>query len=106
MTRFALGQIAFQLAARNHIHHPFNTSKRTAGYTWMHGFLQRNPDLSVRTATPISIERVSGFNPAAVNRFFDNLETVVRDYKFTAEKIWNMDETGITITPVSPTSLT
>lgn len=41
------------------------------------------------------MSRITNFNKEQVQLFFDNLETVMEKFKFTASKIYNMDETGI-----------
>ena len=100
MTRLAVAQKAYRMAEVNNITHPFRLGK--AGKDWVTGFLRRHSDkLSMRTATPISLVRVTAFTRPAVDRFFDNLEELVMDKKYDASCIFNMDESGITIVSVS-----
>lgn len=40
--------LAFQLAEKNNLAHPFNKHLKMAGEDWMHQFLLRHPDLNVR----------------------------------------------------------
>ncbi|KAJ4440994.1 hypothetical protein ANN_10843 [Periplaneta americana] len=40
-----------------------------------------------------------GFNSVAVSKFFDNLSTCLEKYNFTPDKIYNVDETGLTTVP-------
>lgn len=64
-------------------------------------FQKRNPDLSMRKPKPTSAARASGFNQVVVNQFFDLLTDVVTKYKFTPNRIFNVDETGMTTVPKS-----
>ncbi|XP_072384750.1 uncharacterized protein [Diabrotica undecimpunctata] len=41
--------------------------------------------------------RAVGFNRPQVERLFDGLETLIQRFKFTPYKIWNCDETGVSI---------
>lgn len=95
LTGTEVRSIAFQLAEKNKIKHNFNTDRKLAGSDWLKAFLNRNPDLSVRIPESVSVARSMGFNPVAINKFFDLLETTVDKYKFTADRIFNCDETGI-----------
>ena len=103
MTRRALAELAYRLAERNRIPHKFSQQTQRAGKDWVRWFLQRHRDvLSPRRATPISFQRAWGFTQECVNIFFNNLESVIREKGYQADQIYNMDETGSTIVPVSP----
>ncbi|XP_039278688.1 uncharacterized protein LOC120350209 [Nilaparvata lugens] len=65
-----------------------------AGEDWAHGFRNRNK-ITLRKPSPTSLSRVVGFNKDEVGLFFSNLTTVVDKFKFGADRIYNMDETGI-----------
>ena len=41
--------------------------------------------------------RASGFNNEAVGRYFDLLENIIDEHKLTARRIYNMDESGISV---------
>jgi transposase-like protein len=66
-----------------------------AGIDWIHGFRKRNNRLSLRKPENTSAARAFGFNKTVVNEFFDNLKTVYERHRFTADRIFNFDESGI-----------
>lgn len=92
-------QIAYQLAERNNIKHPFNQDNCSAGRDWAKGFLARNRTLSIRKPEATSAGRAMGFNKVAVNRFFDLLTDQVDKFKLTGDRIFNVDETGMSVNP-------
>ncbi len=67
--------LAFQMAARNNIPHPFKNE--VAGKDWLQGFMSRHPELSLRQLEATSAARSHGFNRQSVNRFFDLLSALV-----------------------------
>lgn len=68
--------------------------EKMAGNDWLDGFRKRNSSLSLRSPEPTSLGRASAFNRTTVTEFFDNLETVMKRFNFTADSIYNLDETG------------
>lgn len=95
-----LRSYVFQFCEENKIHHPFNKNKKTAGRDWTDGFLQRNPELSLRKPEATSMQRAIGFNKPKVDLFFKNLQSVLFDDKgkrlIPPENIYNADESGYT----------
>lgn len=94
-------KIAYQLAVKSKIPHPFNNEEQMAGKDWLYGFFQRFPQLSIRKPENTSAVRARGFNKAAVSEFFNILQDVMKKYNFPASRIWNVDETGISVVPKS-----
>ncbi|CAH1987730.1 unnamed protein product [Acanthoscelides obtectus] len=90
-------RLAFQLAEKLKLPHQFNKEKQSAGKNYYYSFMKRHSDLSLRTAESTSLMRAVGFNRPQVMRFFDGLETLMERFKFTPYKIWNCDETGVSI---------
>ncbi|KAL4092450.1 hypothetical protein QTP88_026951 [Uroleucon formosanum] len=66
---------------------------------WLQAFIKRHPKLSIRKPEATSIARISGFNKAAVQLFFSNLNEVYQKYSFQPDRIYNVDETGISTVP-------
>ena len=60
MTIESLQKLACDFAEANEIPHPF--VKGQAGRGWVHGFMLRHPELSLRTPESTSIARAVGFN--------------------------------------------
>lgn len=92
-------KLAFQLAEQNGIQHPFNKNDKMTGKGWMMSFFNRHKDLSIRKPEATSGARAMGFNKVAVEQFFKLLEETVEKYQLTADKIYNVDETGVTVNP-------
>ena len=95
LTSLQLRKLAFELAAKNKIQHPFNVDKQCAGKDWLAGYLKRNPTVSFRTPEATSLSRATGFNETQVQKFFTNLHSVMEKETFSANRMYNVDETGI-----------
>ena len=91
--------IAYKLAIANKdqdIPHFWNVNEK-AGIEWLRGFLDRHKEISLQTPEGTSIQRMANFNEVTVKMFFENLEQFLRRNRgFSADQIWNVDETGIT----------
>ena len=55
-------KLAFDVAEKLNIEHPFNKDSKKAGRDWLSGFLRRHPELAVRHPEPTSMNRAVGFN--------------------------------------------
>jgi len=94
ITKQDLCKLAYQLATKNNIEHPFNNDRKAASTDWFHGFLQRHQDLSMHIPESTGMSRVIGFRRSEVNRFFDNLREVFAQ-GVDPGMIYNIDETGL-----------
>ncbi|XP_056641505.1 uncharacterized protein LOC130448245 [Diorhabda sublineata] len=97
LTRENVRAMAFHLADQLKIKHPFNRDSKLAGYDWLHMFLQRHPDLSVRKAEGVSLARCNGMNKEKVSAYFNLLETTLMEAGLVNKPghIFNMDVTGL-----------
>ena len=95
-----------RVAEANGIMHNFNRRTGEAGKNWCHDFMARHSDeISLRTPEPTSAALARAFNQGVVNAFFDLLETVQDTKKFTPDRVYNVDETGITTVPNRPSKI-
>lgn len=95
LTTHDVRSLAYQYCVRNDIKHTFSNEKQLAGWDWLYGFLARNKDISLRIPEPTSFARAVGVNKPQVSKFFKNLGQIYDNEKFTADKVFNMDETGM-----------
>lgn len=95
LTRTMVQELAFELAEKNGFKHSFNKNKGKAGQEWLDGFLRRHNDISLRKPEPTSAARAQAFNRPQVKKFFDNYKEYVDKYQFNANRIYNVDESGL-----------
>lgn len=95
--RDSVRTMAFELAEKLQVKHPFNKTKGKAGYDWLKLFLSRHPDLSVRKAEGVSTTRAEGLNKTVVHNYFTLLDGVLTKYQLFDKpgKIFNIDESGL-----------
>ncbi|VVD03561.1 unnamed protein product [Leptidea sinapis] len=62
-------KLAYELAVRNYKQHKFNGLKEKAGKNWLRGFLNRQPDLSLRKPENTSAAR-AGFNRVSFGKYW------------------------------------
>lgn len=89
--------LAYDLAEHFKLPHQFNKSKKIAGNKFYRGFIKRHPEFSLRCAQSTSMQRAQGFNKEQVNAFFAKLEELMEKYSFPPSKIFNCDETGVSV---------
>lgn len=95
LTRKDLRRMALQLALKNNLNHPFNNIM--AGRKWLKLFLRRHPELSLRRPIGTSVARARGFCRDHVNNYFNLLEACFDEYNYPPDRIFNVDETGLSI---------
>ncbi|XP_046389327.1 uncharacterized protein LOC124158184 [Ischnura elegans] len=88
--------MAVQVAGKNNLGHPFKDD--IAGKKWVSIFLKRHrAKLSERKPTGTSFRRALGFSKENIEKFYKLLENVYDKGKFTPDRIYNVDESGITV---------
>ncbi|CAB3251125.1 unnamed protein product [Arctia plantaginis] len=96
LTRMDVRKMAYQLALKNNFKNQFRNE--VAGRAWLDHFLKRHKNnLSLRRPMGTSYARTQGFNSEAVKEFFDILEAEMRNNNFPPDRIFNVDETGLTV---------
>ena len=90
-------RLAYQLAVRNGIKNKFCKRNEKAGRKWLKNFLRRHTQISVRTSEGVSLSRARGFTPESVAQFFETYEPAVDTIQHKPARLYNCDETGITI---------
>ena len=94
-TRDDIRKLAYEYAVRVGIK-GFSEKKGTAGYYWFNGFMQRFPELSVKSAENLSVPRAMSMNRTQVSQWFAMYEAILNrlDIRDCPTHIWNFDETG------------
>lgn len=96
LTYRQIRQLAFDYAKRLNLKIPSSWDKnKISGIDWVKGFMKRHPQLTLRKPENTSFARATAFNKANVAEFFDNYERALNSGAFTAEHIYNLDETGV-----------
>ncbi|XP_053692646.1 uncharacterized protein LOC128741096 [Sabethes cyaneus] len=87
--------LAYQMAEKNEIQHPFDKRCKLAGRDWLKSFLRRHKTLTLRTPENTSLARAKGFNRKTTPQFADLLERIYAQHAYPPSRIWNVDETGV-----------
>jgi len=67
--------------------------------------MTRHPELSLRKPEATSIARAMGFNRVVIGQFYELLGELLDTYKFSADSIFNCDETSISSVPKCKTKI-
>jgi hypothetical protein len=59
--------------------------------------MQDHPELSFRKPQALTAARAQKGNPVIINAHFDKLQSIITQYSLEADQIWNMDETGFSL---------
>ena len=93
--------LVYQLALKNNIPNAFNTENKQAGKEWLRGFCKRYP-LVLRAPENTSISSARGFNEETVKAFFSIWMELQNRLGLTADRIFNVDEKGVSTVPNHP----
>ena len=96
LTRSDVRKMAYQLAVKNKLKHSFGHNEE-AGRAWFHHFMRRHPNLTIHKPSGTSYSRATGFNKESVSAFYKLLENLYEKHNYSAERIFNVDETGFSI---------
>ncbi|KAJ4434184.1 hypothetical protein ANN_22732 [Periplaneta americana] len=89
--------MAFQLAIMKGLNHPFSKNDEAAGRKWLHSFLRRHQELSLRKPQSTSMARIRGFKQENVIKFFDIYEPLMNIINHSPNRLYNCDETDLTV---------
>ncbi|KAJ8891838.1 hypothetical protein PR048_004392 [Dryococelus australis] len=87
---------AYNLAEKNHLKHTFSHENKCASLDWLGRFLKRHQGLTLRKPEATSASQAMGFKKTAVAKFFEILTSCFQRYNFSPERIYNVDEIGLT----------
>ncbi|KAJ4450216.1 hypothetical protein ANN_01623 [Periplaneta americana] len=89
--------MAFHLAFMKGLNHPFSKNDEAAGRKWLHSFLRRHQELSLRKPQSTPMARIRGFNQENVINFFDIWEPLMNTVNHSPNRLYNCDETDLTV---------
>ncbi|KAJ8876487.1 hypothetical protein PR048_020932 [Dryococelus australis] len=72
------------------------------GLDWIKGSMKHHQQLSLHKPENMSLARATASNKTNVDEFFDNYTSVMDRYHFPPNKIFNLDETGVSTVLPSP----
>lgn len=97
LTRRDLQVLAYDFAKANNKRIPVSwENKQRAGKQWYLDFVKRRDTINLRKPQATSLTRSTSFNKHNVFTFFEKLNDVLQKNQFTADKIYNLDESGNT----------
>ena len=94
LTRYNVRALAYELAVRLKLDHPFASIRKLAGVTWLNGFMTRHQELSLRIQQATNLSRAVGFNRPQVMKFFSIYKDLLTQNSVDGLRIWNVDEQG------------
>lgn len=96
LSYYQVRQFAYEYAVRLEKRMPTSWQEtKIAGLDWLKGFMNRHKNLSLRKPESTSLARNISFNKTNVDMFFNNLERVYEKYKFSSNRVVNVDESGV-----------
>lgn len=80
-----LRKLAFDIAEKNGLKHPFSAKARRAGKDWCQGFLRRHPELNMRRPDPVPMAQMLGFSEARMRHCFALLMKIYSENAVTPD---------------------
>ncbi|CAF4935181.1 unnamed protein product [Pieris macdunnoughi] len=105
LTKTEILSLAYTLAEKNKIKHPFSSKREKAGIEWLKGFRKRHPDITLRAPESTSAARARAFNKPVVDKFFSILKDTQAKHSFPPYRIFNVDETSLCTVPTKNTKV-
>ena len=78
------------------------SDNQLAGVDWMKGFMRRHPSLNLHKPENTSLSQATSFNQVNVSELFVNYEKALGKHKIPPNRIFNIDETGISTVMQTP----
>ena len=77
---------------------------KSVGNGWWESFCRRHPNLTLRSAAPLSQGRAVASDPDTLQRYFDLLEQTIDEngLRDKPAQIFNVDESGMPLDPKPP----
>ena len=95
LTKAAVNTMIMKIVQEQHRSHPF---KDGPGRAWWERFMRDHQQLSFRVPQGLTLARAAKGNPVVIEKHFTELQHIIKDHALSAERIWNMDETGFCVT--------
>jgi hypothetical protein len=106
-TRDDVRRQVFQLAVQNKISNPFSIATETADKDWFNRFMKRHSDkLSLCQPTGKSTARATEFSKEQLGILFGVYEKELAAHDYPPSRIFDVDETGLTVVQKKPIVLT
>jgi hypothetical protein len=88
-----IGQLRLKVAEMVETrHNPFRNG--IPGVGWLRWFRRRHPNLSLRSTQGLEVNRARNLCPENVASLYHNLQTLYARHNYSADHIWNYDESG------------
>jgi hypothetical protein len=78
------------------------TDNKIAGIDWLQGFMKRHKNLMLHRLENTSLFRATVFNKTNIMVFFNNHEPPLKSWEFIADRVYIIDETGVSTIVQSP----
>lgn len=88
-------KFTYNMAERLKLPHHFNKETKIAGKQFYYDFMVSHPELALRKPESTSFQRALGFNKHQVGKFFSKYSELLAKCNFSANRIYNCDETGV-----------
>ncbi|CAG8822335.1 20494_t:CDS:1, partial [Cetraspora pellucida] len=97
LTKSGVNHCVMEIVRSDNRNHPF--AEKGPGQAWWERFMKDHPDLSFRIPQALTEARAQRANATIVKDHFNKLGQVIKEHSLTADRIWNMDETGFSLSP-------